>query len=238
MTTAKIDLNSLVNSNAPGQWSEEIVWTVFCYIVNQASPLPGLRDVLGDYREIFNSVFLKIKKEHSCCFWRYYREDPLVPLVNPTNIEHLTRLLHAFSNRLYKKKAPQALLDSLFYIMRSHCNINLFYRTQEIDFLFPLHAMGSVIGDGEFGPFIVTTQQCTIGQNRGKYPAIKGGLWMGPGSSILGCSHIGYNVRVAAHAFIIDRDVPDNVVVFGSGTDIKFKENSEDNRSLILDQGY
>ncbi len=98
--------------------------------------------------------------------------------------------------------------------------------------------MGTVIGDGEFGPFIVITQQCTIGQNQGEHPTIKEGLWMSPGSSVFGCSQIGYNVRVAAHAFVIDRDIPDNVIVFGSRADIKLKENNQDNRSLILDQGY
>ena len=232
------DFNSLLKSDDPGQWDEETIWSIFCHILDRGAPIPGFKKALLDYKEDFKSVFLKIKTEHKCCFWRFYHQKNGMPIVNPLNVDHLTHILHAFSNRLYLKQAPQALLYSLFYIMISHCNINLFYRTQEIDFLFPMYGMGTVIGDGEFGPFIVIAQQCTIGQNQGEYPTIKGGLWMGPGSSILGCSQISYNVRVAAHVFVIDRDTPNKVIVFGSGTDIKFKENNQDNRSLILDQGY
>ena len=237
MTDQNFDFSSLVKSDAPGQWSEAAVWAVFCRIIANNSPLPGLNIALNEFYDIFKKVYSKIKSEHSYSFWQYYRTTNGVPLVNPINVEHLTRLLHAFSNRLYKLNAPETILDCLFYSMRTHCNINLFYRTQEIDFLFPLHAMSSVIGDGEYGEFIAITQHCTIGQNHGKYPSIHGDLWMGPGSSILGSSKIGSNVRVAAHAFIIDRDIPNDVVVYGSGSELIFKDNPQNNRKLILDNG-
>lgn len=229
------DLAALMHMQPPGAWPKETVWRVFCYILDKASPLPLTSTVMDQYAGIFFDVFEKIAKEHAKVYWRYYRDDDLNPLVNPLNLEHLTRLLHPFANRIYQKGAPEALLDCLFYLMKAHCNINLFYRTEEIDDFYPLHALGSVIGYGDFGPFIVVTQQCTIGQNGGKYPSIEGGLWMCPNSVILGKCRIGRNVKLAANSMVVDQDVPDNTIVFGVARDVYFKPNPSDNRSALLD---
>lgn len=214
-----------------------MVWDVFRHAVDKESPLPGLAERLRPYGAVFLEVFAKVQAEHRLCTARYYRDAAGDPLVNPLNIEHLTRLLHPFARRLFLADAPTTLLDCLFYAMRGRCGLNLFYRTQEIDLFFPLHALGSVIGYGEFGPFIAVTQNCTIGHNHGHYPTIQGGLWMGPGSSILGRSRVGRNVRLAANALLVDRDVPDDVVVFGVGRDVSFKPNPVDNRLMVLDGG-
>ena len=232
------ELAALVGSDRPGHWPPQLVWTVFRQILDRQSPLPGVGAALEPYGEIFAAVYDKIAREHSFCTARYYRDPEGKPLVNPLNIEHMTRLLHMFSRRIFLEKAPEALLDCLFYVMKGQYSLNIFYRTQEIDFFFPMHALGSVVGYGEFGPFIVMTQNCTIGHNHGTYPSIQGGLWMGPGSAILGRSKVGRNVRVAANALVVDRDVPDDVVVFGVGTDIRFKENNRDNRLMALDGGF
>ncbi|CAA7619131.1 putative Transferase hexapeptide repeat containing protein [Candidatus Terasakiella magnetica] len=232
-----VALEALLCSDNPGTWPEETTWAVFRRILDQESPLPGVGAALARYGEVFASVYAKIAEEHTHCSARYYRQADGTPLVNPLNLEHFTRMLHVFSRRLYLEKAPETLLDCLFFVMRGRCGFNLFYRTQEIDQFFPLHALGSVVGYGEFGPFIAISQNCTIGHNHGHYPTIEGGLWMGPGSSILGKSKVGRNVRVAANALVVDRHVPDDVVVFGIGTAIKFKDNHRDNRSIIFDRG-
>ncbi len=230
------DLASLLHSKDPGKWPEDTVWEVFRHILDKESPLPGLNLALSEYRTIFQETYAKVAAEHAMCTARYYRAADGVPLVNPLNLEHLSRLLHIFTRRLFLAGAPQSLLDCLFVVMKGRCCLNLFYMTQEIDLFFPLHALGSVIGYGEFGPFIAVTQNCTIGHNHGHYPSIAGGLWMGPGSSILGNSKVGKNVRVAANALVVDRDVPDDVIVFGVGADIKFKANDRDNRLMALDK--
>lgn len=231
-------LAALLRSQQPGRWSRDEVWAVFRHVLDKDAPLPGLGAALEAYEAVFFEVYDRIAAEHGFCTARYYREDTGRALVNPLNIEHLTRLLHPFSRRLFLQQAPEALLDCLFYVMKSRCALNLFYRTQDIEFFFPLHALGSVIGYGEFGPFIALTQNCTIGHNHGHYPTIAGGLWMGPGSAILGRSKVGRNVRIAANALVVDREVPDDVVVFGIGTDIKFKDNPVDNRTMALDGGF
>ena len=231
------DLSALITSDDPGGWPVETAWAVFRHILDNEAPLPGIGSHLGPYEAVFRDVYAKVAAEHGLCTNRYFRREDGSPLINPLNIEHLTRLLHPFARRLFLDKAPTALLDSLFYVMRGHCALNLFYRTEEIDLFFPLHALGSVVGYGEFGPFIAITQNCTIGHNHGHYPSIEGGLWMGPGSSILGRSKVGRNVRLAANTLLEDSHVPDDVVVFGIGSDIKFKANDRDNRLMVLDGG-
>ncbi|OAN49307.1 hypothetical protein A6A04_04115 [Paramagnetospirillum marisnigri] len=233
--TSPADLASLIDSDSPGTWAPELIWAAFRQIMDRESPLPGLGARLEPFEAVFRGALDKITAEHRRCTARYYRDADGTPLVNPLNIEHLTRLLQVFTRRLFLAEAPTTLLDCLFYVMRGRCGLNLFYRTQEIDLFFPLHALGSVIGYGEFGPFIAVTQNCTIGHNHGHYPTIMGGLWMGPGSSVLGKSRIGRNVRLAANTLVVDRHVPDDVVVFGIGSNIEFKPNDRDNRLMVLD---
>ncbi|WP_146747709.1 LbetaH domain-containing protein [Paramagnetospirillum kuznetsovii] len=191
---------------------------------------------LAPFEPVFMEVLSKIADEHTLFKARYFRDESGTPLVNPLNIEHLTRLLHPFTRRLFLEKAPEALLDCLFAVSKSYCGLNLFYRTEEIDLFVPQHALGSVIGYCEFGPFIVMHQNCNIGHNHGRYPSIEGGLWMGPSSSILGGCKVGRNVRMATGAMVIDRDIPDDVIVFGIGRDVRFKANTQDNRLMILDE--
>lgn len=229
------DAENLLRADDPGQWPKEAVWHAFRSILDKDSPLPGMSSILVPYENLFYAIYDKIRHEHKKVFWRYYRSADGVPLVNPLNLEHLTRLLHPFMRRLHVAGAPDALVDSLFHIMRKDCNLNLFYRTEEIDQFFPLHALGSVIGYAEFGPFIAITQQCTIGHNNGRYPTIDGGLWMGPNSSILGQCKIGKNVKFAANSMVVDQDVPADTIVFGVGKDAYFKPNPADNRAALLD---
>lgn len=230
--------SNLLDDRNPGLWPEETVWTLFCEILQRDCPLPDMARSLEPYRKIFRSSYEKIIREHENCHFWYSRTESGQGQLNPLNLEHLTRLLHVFMSRLYAIEAPTALMDCLFLTMRCRCGLHLFYRSEEIDYFFALHPVGSVVGYGDFGPVIIVSQNCTIGKNNDAYPTVEGGLAMGPGSMILGNCRIGKNVRLGANSAIIDKDVPADTLVFGQGPDLVFKDNFQDNRRLVLDGGF
>lgn len=232
-----LDAASLLGSGAadPDFWDEDAVWQAFSGILDREGPLPGLGGQLQSYRAVFADVFRQVSYEHGFLLGRYFRTSDKRPIVNPTNIEHLTRLLHYFTQGVAAAGAQPRLLDCLFYVLKGRCNLNLFYYQKIEPFFFAFHALGAVLGYGHYGRFLIVHQGCTIGENNGRYPEIGAGCVVGPQSMILGQCRIGRNVRFAAGSMVIDRNIPDDTIVFGRTPDIKLKPNPIDNRSLWFD---
>ncbi len=59
-------------------------------------------------------------------------------------------------------------------------------------------------------------QGCTVGGNKGHYPTLGRNFRMMSGSKILGDSHVGDNVTLAANTYVKDTDIPSGATVFGS----------------------
>ena len=216
-------------------WTEADVWHVFLRLVTRDSPLPGMRKRLQEYRALFGGCYETVRGEHAIVPGSHFRAADGVPFVNPLNIEHLTRLLHHFTHQLWKNGADAPTLDALFFVLKSRCQINLFYRQPVGRYFFPFHALGAVIGYGSFGDFLVITQGTTIGHNHNKYPTIGSNVVLSPGSAILGDCKIGNNVLLGAGALVIDQTIADDTIVLGRPPAQILKANPRDNRALNFD---
>ena len=170
-----------IKSNGLAQdWSDEDVWEIFCEIVEREAPVSGIGSEIASSKSIFLECAAHIRWEHGFMRARYYTDGNNKPLLNPFHIEHLTRLLHHFSHCLYiSKSVSETVQDCLFYLMRGKCGINLFYRQPLTPFFLPRHALGTILGYGDWGACLYLTQGCTIGQNHRAYPSIGKGLIMG-----------------------------------------------------------
>lgn len=100
------------------------------------------------------------------------------------------------------------------------------------------HPVGTVLGKATYGSHFFFYQGCTVGCNihddKFVYPVLGNNVTMYSGSKVLGNCNVGNNVIFAANSFIIDRDVPSNVVVIGQGKDVLFKERKE--RTLFYNE--
>jgi serine O-acetyltransferase len=225
----------LATAGAPAGWSDDDVWEVFLGVVERETPIPGLARSLQDYRSVFADVVRQVRAEHACLDNRYFRTEEKRGIVNPANIEHLTRLIHYLNQRLVERDAPELMLDCLFYVLKGRCQINLFYRQRLSEFFFALHALGAVLGYGEYGRFLIVNQGATVGHNRGRYPTLGEGVVIGPHAAVLGGCSIGNNVWIGAGALVIDTDVPDNSIVIGRKPHLQIKPNLGDNRAVWFD---
>lgn len=224
-----------VLSARPDRWTDDDVWEIFREIVERESPLPGLGAAVAPFRAEFAAVAAQVRKEHAYLANRYYRTEDKRGIVNPLNLEHLTRLLHYFNQRLVACNTPESLLDCLFYVLKGRCHINLFYRQKLPDFFFALHAIGAVLGYGDYGRFLIVHQGSTIGESHGRYPTLSDCVVVGPHAMVLGNCSIGRNVWIGAGALVIDTDIPDNSVVFGCKPNLEIRPNPRDNRSAWFD---
>ena len=101
--------------------------------------------------------------------------------------------------------------------------IDIFYDVSLPDFFTLNHQVGIVLGRANYSDGFSFIQNCTVGENFGKWPTIGKDVCMCAGSSIIGDSVIGDNVLIGANATIKDEVVPSNVVVFGESPNLVIK---------------
>lgn len=117
--------------------------------------------------------------------------------------------------------------DKLYGISKIISACDLYYEVEMPEIWSCDHPMGSVMGRAKYGNYFSFSQGCTVGNNHGIYPVIGEHVSMLSNSKILGNSHIGNNVIVAANTYIKDTDIPDNSLVFGQSPNLIIKENRQ-----------
>lgn len=104
--------------------------------------------------------------------------------------------------------------------------IDIFYDVCLPDFFTLNHQVGTVLERAKYSDGFSFIQNCTVGENFGKWPIIGKNVCMCAGSSIIGNSIIGDNVVVGANATIKDDVVPSNVLVFGESPNLIIKKKN------------
>jgi serine O-acetyltransferase len=147
---------------------------------------------------------------------------------NPYHSGQYTIFLYYFSNSIFKNYPNQSCLaDKVYYLNKIMNSCDLFYEI-ELPKIFMLdHPVGSVMGRASYSDYLYFGQNCTVGNNKGKYPILGNNVKMAANSTILGNSVIGENVIVSAGTYIKDQNVPSNSLVFGSSPNliIKIRKN-------------
>ncbi len=115
------------------------------------------------------------------------------------------------------------LADKIYCLNKALNGLDLYYEVVMPEVFHLDHPVGSVMGRATYGSNFTFAQACTVGNNNGVYPVIGKNVQMLSGAKILGQCHIGDNVIVAANAYIIDTDIPENSLVFGSSPNLVIK---------------
>ncbi len=119
------------------------------------------------------------------------------------------------------------LASRLYYLNKIVNAVDLFYEV-ELPSIFDLdHPLASVMGRANYADYFFFTQNCTVGNSRGRYPVIGRNVSMYARSAIMGSSRVGDNCIIAANAFIMNQDIPSNSVVFGTSPNLVIKGRPE-----------
>ncbi len=133
-------------------------------------------------------------------------------------------LLYYLSNTAYRY-GNLSLADSLYYLNKIMHGIDWFYEIELPEVFGAEHPVGSVLGRAEYGNRLFVYQNTTIGSSLGKFPKIGENVVLCANSCVLGKCQIGKCVIISAGTTIVNRDVPDNSIVFPDSTIRSFPES-------------
>lgn len=149
--------------------------------------------------------------------------------VDPLNSVIYCNYLYWVSHLLYLQNEIQ-IASKVYYLNKMLNSVELFYAVELPNIWSCEHPMGGVMGNAKYGDYFFYYQGCTVGGSWHKgelqYPVIGEHVTMFSNSKVLGNSHIGNNVVISANTYIINQDIPDNSIVFGTSPDIVIKVKS------------
>lgn len=163
-------------------------------------------DVKNEKQTYFNAL-------HTCQWFIF-----LYTLAN-----HLFHEKNVISDYYQKKVDIRGLCDKLYAISKIISGADLYYEVEMPEVWTCDHPVGAVIGRGSYLNNFSFVQGCTIGNNKDIYPVLGQNVKMLSNSKILGNSHIGNNVIIAANTYICDANIPDNSIVFGQSPNLIIK---------------
>lgn len=156
---------------------------------------------------------------------KYYRHEG-VSKFDPYHTGQYTIFLYYLSNALYSKSANNGMgIAQKVYALNKmlHC-VDIFYEVNLPDIFYLDHPIGSVIGRASFSDYFQFRQNCTVGNNHGKFPNFGKNVQLWSGVSVVGGCNVGDNVIFSAGTFVKDQDIPSDSVVFGKSPDIIIKK--------------
>jgi len=145
---------------------------------------------------------------------KYYAADGHIKF-NHLNADHMASFLWFYSNEIWKTHDDDAWPSRLSYLNKILHGIDLFYFVPMPSIFALVHPVGTVVGRGTFGDYLVLYQQCNVGSSHGHYPSFGEGVVLYAGSTVLGDTQLGDNVVVGAGSMLINEKVPDGTLVTG-----------------------
>jgi len=144
---------------------------------------------------------------------------------NPYHSGQYAVFLYFLANTLSKQAAPErrSLADRLYFLNKALNGLELYYEVEMPSIFMLDHPVGTVIGRAEFSDYFSFSQNCTVGNNWDKYPRLGHHVAMLAGSKLIGNCRVGNHVILAANTCVIDTDIPDGSIVFGSSPHLTFK---------------
>lgn len=150
--------------------------------------------------------------------------------INPYNGVMYTNYLYWLS-RLFYESGKEEIASKVYGLNKMLHSVDLFYAIELPPIWSCEHPLGAVMGRAKYGNRFFFYQGCTVGGNIHKghleYPIIGEDVKMYSDSKILGKCIIGNNVTLAANAYVINQDIPDNCIVFGQSPNIVIKRKMD-----------
>ena len=131
------------------------------------------------------------------------------------NGDHMASFLWFLGNTLWTEREDVDLATRLSYLNKTMHGLDLFHSVKLPDIFLLVHPVGTVIGGASFEDYLVVYQQVTIGATDLGFPTLGSGTVMYAGSAVIGACTVGDDVVFAAHAMLIDQDVPAGSLVLG-----------------------
>ncbi|SDP58937.1 hypothetical protein [Selenomonas ruminantium] len=150
------------------------------------------------------------------------------PYFNQLHSCHWLLFLYLTANTIYKQehekiKAARTVCDKIYIQAKNVSACDIYYEVDMPDIFSFDHPTGSFMGRAKYGNFFSFTQGCSVECDNDIYPVIGEHVTMQSNSKIVGNSHIGDNCIIRHDTVIMNRDIPANSIVSGSGNNLTVK---------------
>lgn len=114
----------------------------------------------------------------------------------------------------------------IFYLNKILHGVDWYYEIELPPHFMVEHPLGSILGRAKYGDYLLIYQGVTIGGNvslntgRITHPVIGNNVVFFSDAKVLGDVHVGNNVILSANSYVINEDIPDNSIVFGSSPNL------------------
>lgn len=145
-----------------------------------------------------------------------------VALRGYTKFTHLHSDLYAqfiyyLSNTIWVNLNDSVTASKLFYLNKTLHGLNCTYDTKLPDIFILIHCVGTILGKAKYSNYFVACHNVTVGSDKGIEPEIGQGIYMGPGSSIVGNCKVGNYTHMAINSVLLDQNSSGECVIVGSG---------------------
>lgn len=172
------------------------------------------------------------------CFSRierkYYSNKGNV-VFNHLNADHMAAFLYFLGNTMWRETGDTGFPTRLFYLNKIMHGLDLFYSVRMPEVFLLVHPVGTVLGNADYGDYLVVYQNCTVGAVTDVYPSFGNGTILYSRSSVLGNCRIGDNVVFAANSQIVNFNVPSDSLVLGQYPQQRLVRNSKAVRQRCFD---
>ena len=161
---------------------------------------------------ITDEIYCRVIEKMDLCFSKirnkYFHQDG-ENLFSALHTVQWTMFLYQMARTLFLLSPEnRELCDQIYGISKMISSADLYYEVEMPAIWTFDHPQGSVMGRARYSNYFSFDQACTVGNNKGVYPTIGEYVAMKSGSKILGNSHVGDHVIMAANSYIIDTDIP------------------------------
>jgi len=167
------------------------------------------------------SIEETIKKNYSEAMDRQLFSQKNVKLSSHSEYSYLhsdlnAQFIYYLSNTIWRNESDTNIPTKLFYLNKALHSFNCSYDTELPNIFLLIHCLGMVLGKASYSDYMVACQNITVGSDAGISPRLGKGLYLGPGSSVIGNSKLGSNVHLAVNATVLNKSVQSNILCIGS----------------------
>ena len=136
-------------------------------------------------------------------------------LFSHLHADHYATFLYFLENTIWSQYEQKTIADKIMYLNRALNGLYISYKCKMPDHFYLSHPVGTVLGNADYGDFLVVLQNVTVNTalNNGKTPKLGKGLFLSAGCSIVGNEDIGNYVSLGVNTMVFRTYVPDNSVV-------------------------
>jgi len=193
--------------------SHQIKNVFFCTPAEKTTLQKAVREVLPSVTECFSAISNK-----------YYYNNGMT-IFNPYHSGQYGIFLYFLARHVWENHQQAQLADKLYCLNKMLNGCDIFYQVKLPAVFFHDHPVGTVIGRGSFSNYLVYQQNCTIGGNKEDvYPVFGEYVSLFTNAVVVGSSHIGNNVFIAAGTYVKDTNIPDNSIVFGRSPNLVVRQ--------------